>query len=92
MLTFEKWRVFLVDGCWHVVGWCVEDQAGRVTSAIAGFDPVLHTAVTKSGRRYLLTGPPGDNGDADYTWHRWKHVHQVNAVLEVTGKVLAALS
>lgn len=90
-LTLAHWRVFLVEGNWHVVAWCVESADGRVTSPVNTFDAAGRLAATKSGRLYRLAGPPGDNGDADYTWHRWKHLLGVQKAQDITYQVFQAL-
>ena len=91
-LTLARWRVFVVDGNWHLVAWCVESADGRVTSPISTFDADGRLAVTQSGRLYRLAGPPGDNGDADYTWHRWKHLRGVQTAQDISQEVFRALS
>ena len=90
-LTLEHWRVFLAAGNCHVVAWCVENEDGRVTSPVDKFDAARRLAITKSGRIYKLSGPPGDNGDADYTWQRWKHLLRIQEVRDVTNDVLRTI-
>ncbi len=87
-LTLERWRIFLVENNWHVVAWCVESQDGRVTSPLASFDAARRLATTTTGRIYELAGPPGDDGDADYTWHWWRRRLGAPAVRDITQHVL----
>jgi len=87
-LTLERWRIFLVDNHWHVVAWCVESRDGRVTSRLASFDGARRLAITTTGRTYELAGAPGDDGDADYTWHWWRRRMGAPSVKEITHCVL----
>lgn len=72
--VMTRWR--LVQVLWpqglrsrHLVGWA--DDEGRVCSAIVKLDVVALTAVTQSGRQYVLEGPSGFNADADWVFVRW---------------------
>ncbi|WP_156924523.1 hypothetical protein [Derxia gummosa] len=72
MLHVRSWRIAATKhGTQHVVGYCVENLEGRVSSAIERFDADTGTAFTTSGRRYRLLDSPGWNWDADYVWRRW---------------------
>jgi len=90
-LTLVRWRVFLVADNWHVVAWCKEGKEGRVTSPIQKFDAARSLTLTRSGRMYHLSGPPGDDGDADYTWHRWQHALGIRETRDITLAVLRAI-
>jgi len=74
-----------------VVGWCIENREGRVSTAIASFDPASARVVTQSGRIYALAGPPGTNLDAEYTWARWKALNDVASATDVTLAVWAEI-
>ena len=54
----------------HLVGYCLQNNEGRVTSAVSHFSPTSLTAVTHSGRTYQLSGPPGNDRDACHVWER----------------------
>jgi hypothetical protein len=53
----------------HLVGRA--DEEGRVSSEIVKLDLQALAATTKSGRVYVLEGPPGRDGDAAYVFGRW---------------------
>ena len=54
----------------YLVGYCLQNNEGRVTSAVSHFNPRTLTAVTHSGRTYQLSGPPGNDRDACYVCER----------------------
>ena len=84
-LTLEDWKILeLQNGDRHLVGHCIENQEGRVSSAIRNFDPGSLRFQTKAGRVYLLHGPPGINMDAEYVWARWAFVNSVSSWTDVT--------
>jgi len=58
-LTAVRWQVRqLPDGERHIVGCVPENREGRVSSAIAIFDPTSMRCVTSSDRVYQLLGDP----------------------------------
>jgi hypothetical protein len=93
-LVLTDWRVFevLLPGSTartrHYIGYNTSDREGRVSSAIVMFDPAAMCGVTKSDRVYELRGRSGWNGDADYTWNRWKHINSATDVVDVTAEVV----
>lgn len=54
----------------HVVG-SIPSSDGRVSSAIQSYDKATRTAVTRSGRRYVLKGEPGYSPNGEYVWNAW---------------------
>lgn len=94
ILTLVAWRVFEVNPgeTRHFVGWCVENQEGRVSSEIQSFDKVNGLAVTGSGRQYRISGEPGWDDDARYTWGRWLTGQpDISSVVDVTDEVWAQM-
>lgn len=78
-------------GDMHFVGIRPDRATGRVSSVVVELDIDARVGVTRSGRRYVLEGPPGpdDEGDADYVWSGWCQVNRIDAYRDVTEKVLA---
>lgn len=69
LVTLERWRVRETrSGQRHFVGYCVENNEVRVSSAIQSFDSEAAVGVTSSGRRYLLSGSPCFDGEARRVW------------------------
>lgn len=69
--TLDAWSVFEVSHpCCngsptrHLVGFCVENLKGQVSSVVEVFDPSSRRAITRSGRVYELRVGPGLNADA----------------------------
>ena len=87
------WQVHQLDnGDRHLVGWCEDQQEGRVSSRIVAFDAATHSCRTASGRVYALRGPSGWHGDADYVWGRWQRLYRVQDPIEVSAEVERAMS
>jgi len=92
-ITLRQWRAKrLPDDELHLVGFCVENVEGRVSSAVQQIDPVKRIAVTRSGRAYRLLGPPGHNSDAAYVWSRWADLYGVSEVEDVSEDIHAAMA
>lgn len=88
-LTLVDWKILETQrGERHFVGYVIENQEGRVSSAIEQFDPVSLRGVTRSGRVYRLYGAPGFNRDAEYVWKRWVQLNAITEYLDVTDAVL----
>lgn len=92
-VVLTRWRVYEValpagtEFTRHFVGYNTYEREGRVSSAIAQFDPATMCGVTQSGRVYELRGKSGWDGDADYTWNRWKAIYGVTETVDVTGEI-----
>lgn len=75
-ITLSRWRaVRLADGDLHLYGWHEERGEGRVSSAVTTIDKASAVAITSTGRRYVLAGPPGMNLDAGFVLHSWLHMN-----------------
>lgn len=84
-VTLERWRVRETRlGQRHFVGYCVENHEGRVSSAIRSFDTVTGVGVTSSGRRYLLSGWPCFDGDAERIWERLANQYDIRETKDVS--------
>lgn len=92
-VVLTRWRVYEValpgdtKRTRHFVGYNPQDREGRVSSAIVQFDTATMCGVTQSGRVYELRGKSGWDGDADYTWNRWKGINGVTEAVDVTGEI-----
>lgn len=86
-ITLRGWRVFETErGEHHFVGYCVENESGRVSSAITSFDAKSRTGITRSGRRYILSGEPGFDQDALHVWSFWATHNRVTESTDVSGE------
>jgi hypothetical protein len=90
-LVLKRWRAYEVEDLRFLVGWNATDGEGRVSTYFASFDPAMRRVQTGSGRVYELSGPPGYDGDADYTWTRWQRMHGVSDVRDVTDEIWSAI-
>ncbi|WP_243375498.1 hypothetical protein [Geotalea sp. SG265] len=50
----------------HFVGYT--GYEGRVCSPLQDYEPGKMVAISRSGRRYELVGPPGHHNDAEWVW------------------------
>ncbi len=78
----------LRDRAWGTsfVGYCVENESGRVSSAITSFDAKSRAGITRSGRRYVLSGDPGFDADAMHVWSFWSQRFSVTEVNDISGE------
>ena len=87
-LTLHRWRVMqLPDDTLHLVGYCVENREGRVSSTVDALDAQRLCARTGTGRIYLLAGPPARDADADYVWNNWRRINDVTEWADITASV-----
>ena len=93
--AIEGWSIWEVqmfdeDGpTRHLVGWCRDVHRGaRVSSEIAAFDTATRRVLTRSGRVYVLDGPPGFLPDARYTWETWLANYQATVLRELTHELM----
>jgi hypothetical protein len=79
-LTSELWDGSSV----HFVGYNVKHREGRVSSPVMSYNVVTKVGITRSGRRYKLTGTPGLNQDASYVFGTYKRINKVETVVGLT--------
>lgn len=73
---------------WDVLlGWCELNRCGRVTTPVKEFMGEQGTAITRSGRRYRLVGPPGKCEDAQYVYQQ-TFGHIPHKRLDITAEYL----
>lgn len=87
-----QWRVYKVEGDFrgagdtiHFVGRTAYME-GRVSSPIQTFDKETMIGVSRSGRRYHLTGVSGHNSDATYTFNSWVAMNGDPKVTDITNQ------
>jgi hypothetical protein len=76
------------DGRQFFVGYNETDCDGRVSTPIRQFDAKTRIGITTSGRTYVLVGPAGLNGDAEYVWSTLLKVWKVGKWRDVTSQVV----
>lgn len=87
-LSLCSWQVLeLPDGDRHLIGYCMENREGRVSSAVVELDLKNLRATTNSGRVYLLIGASGNNLDANYVWGRWTQQLSIQMWNDVSDSV-----
>ena len=88
-LVVRSWML-IRTGCndVHIVGYNVTEGEGRVSSPLKMFDPATRTAVTRSGRRYVLRESPGMNLNAQYTFAAWCEIFRMTSWTDVTAEIL----
>ncbi|MBA3597987.1 MAG: hypothetical protein H0W40_11525 [Methylibium sp.] len=90
-LTLARWQVMqLPHGERHLVGYALQNREGRVSSAVATLDAASLRGVTATGRVYALSGRPGHDSDAEYTWRAWARINAAHEWTDVTAEVWAA--
>jgi hypothetical protein len=67
-VTLHHWRIVLVSGAGtrelRLVGYLApEGPTVRITTPVVQLEASSRLACTQSGRRYLLTGPPCEDGE-----------------------------
>ncbi|QEZ44151.1 hypothetical protein [Cupriavidus oxalaticus] len=84
-ITLQRWRVYETErGQHHFVGYCIENRSGRVSSAIVSYDANAKAGITRSGRRYVLSGNPGFDEDALHVWSFWSQRFRVKEAKDVS--------
>ena len=87
-LVLVRWMLIqLPDGNVHAVGWNTVEGEGRVSSPLKEVDTDARCAVSRSGRRYVLRGPPGHDSDALYVFQAWLALNRLTTWEDVTALV-----
>ena len=85
------WRIMETStGSRHFVGVRPERGTCRVSSVIVKLDVPNRIGITRSGRTYVLEGPPGSWNDEvrEYVWSSWCQVNGVADFLDVTDEAM----
>lgn len=86
-VVLTDYRVYVADDGHHFVGRHGVSGKGRVSSAIATWDPDTMSGTTSSGRRYSLSGPPGQEGGAsELVWLAWAASNGIVEYSDVTAE------
>ena len=84
----DYWQLIQVT---HADGGCSRhlygrvNNEGRVCSDIVSFDLERITATTKSGRQYMVLGPPGRDEDAVWVYDQWATINKFVRVKYLTS-------
>ncbi|MFM0031768.1 hypothetical protein PQR70_36725 [Paraburkholderia madseniana] len=79
------WRIMQTErGEQHQVGIRTDFPTGRVSTAIAEFDPESRRGVTRSGRVYQLYGELGCSAGAEYVWNQWCLANSIHNATDIT--------
>lgn len=77
VVELHDWRLVKTEqGSTHIVG--MEEAAGRVSTNVVEFDEVTKTAVTASGRQYVLLGETGSHPISNRVWSMFKAIHRLS--------------
>lgn len=94
-IVLTDWSVVRIsadDQHWDVIlGWCELNRCGRVTTPVMAFDGEQGIAITRSGRRYQLAGPPGKCDDAYYVY-RQTFGHIPHKRVDITADYLGQMA
>lgn len=72
----------------YFVGCAPKTGLGRIYGPIVQWDPVSMRGMTRSGRVYGLSGPPGFDQKAEYTWSAWIYRSRVDGWRDATADVI----
>ncbi|MDO8988996.1 MAG: hypothetical protein Q7U91_05120 [Sideroxyarcus sp.] len=62
------------------------NKVGISTSSIQAFDPVAMTVRTRSGKTYILAGPPETCPLGEAAWKKWSKENAIVAEKDVSGE------
>lgn len=83
-----RWRAMMTDsGEVHLVGYALETARGRVSTPVQSLDPQARTAITASGRVYVLEGAPGGEPTAVQLWAECARIDGITRWCEVTQEI-----
>lgn len=71
-VTLSRWVFVQAADRFYLVGWCLETQKARVSTAVEELDVHSMTVTTSSGRQYFLTGDPASEADAGWIAAAWR--------------------
>lgn len=70
----------------HFIGDCMGLPGGRVSSSIQTFTKSTRKGISRSGRAYILSGPPGHSIEAENIWDDWQFKFGASDVQCVTDR------
>jgi len=82
-ITLLDWCIFkILNEGFHFCGRALESKHdGRVSSKIVSFNRKTMVGITRSGRKYHLTGQPGMHPSAVYVFHQWLSYNNIEDVV-----------
>jgi len=91
-LTVVRWSVVeCSNGYRYVRGYSLELREGRASTSIVEFDAKRGRCRTRSGRIYVLQGPPGSDRDAAWVWDVYARANALISVMDVSQEVFASM-
>ena len=88
-LTVERWQVVEVfDGRRYLIGYCVDRDEARVSTALDGINLIDLMVRTQSGRIYRLLGPAGHDQDAEALWRKVADARKIDSWKYVTSEII----
>jgi len=92
-VLLRRWRVMEIEApdgtrSRHVWGHDVTNNKGRASSAIVEFNVDEMTAVTRSGKHYVLVGLPGNSRLGKSAWTNWRSKNLIASELDVTKEYM----
>lgn len=73
---------------WHIAGDVRTRGTGTVTAALLAVTDDAGAAVSKTGRRYVLEGPPGRDAKSLFAFELWRDLYESTVLREITSDVL----
>lgn len=73
---------------WHIAGDVRTRGTGTVTAALLAVVDGAGAAVSKTGRRYVLEGPPGSDAESLFAFELWRDLYESTVLREITFDVL----
>jgi hypothetical protein len=88
--TLIQWQAQKTSaGAIHLVGFCTERREGRASTAVVTIDTTTRRCMTASGRVYVLSGPPGQNADAQWVWQQFAAAKSITDEADVSAEMEA---
>ena len=91
LIRWRAWEVQVPNydaPTWHLVGYLAHEHCAKVSAALAFVSAEAEEVITKTGKTYSLSSPPGVDTDAAHLWQSWQRQHGVAVLREVTTDVL----
>lgn len=96
VLPILRWSVWELRLAWrrhrtrHLLGYVERERLGRVSDAVIALSRRHREVRTRTGRVYLLFGPPGHDREAAYSLNGLIRMGGAFDAVDVTAEVLSA--
>lgn len=93
-LVLTNWQAFEAklpcyeSPTWHIAGEVRPGRSDTVTAALLAIVPAVNGAISKTGRRYVLEGPPGRDAKSLFAFELWRDLYESTVLREITFAVL----